>query len=414
MSGRKTLLAWLLLVVVSAAMPVAASASQSTASPVAGLSTGAPASPAQPTAVQGYVVQAAAVPTLSLNAYLQMMRKILASLDSSEGPLRRDPEEFRRRMEGAAAAIPATVRVRMPDGETVEVDERWIIQGLTELSRAAGGHSGAAMGNSGAAMGDSGVAAARNAALRERLEFLVEDLERLREVPGGRDKDRDRAQLRKILSAREFRPRPGAGGAFLTWLSDLLSRLLGGLELPDPRYQGLGKWIALGGLAVTFALVGLVYRWLRRATVPEAAWSDSWGTAGAAATADFEGGAAAAAAVGEYREAIRLTYLGALRRLQAIGAIDYEPARTNREHLARLRRRNSPLYEAFSRLTLLFDRKWYGHEPAQAEDLRVFRETAALIARPQPAVSTPEIGEQQPPPEAGEGLFNAGEKEGPP
>ena len=126
--------------------------------------------------------------------------------------------------------------------------------------------------------------------------------------------------------------------------------------------------------------MAIVYRLLRGATVYDVALSDQRDASGGQAPFDFETRAGAAAAAGGYREAIRLTFLGVLRGLHDRGLIKYDPARTNREYLASIRLRDRSLYEAFSQLIALFDRKWYGHEPAHAPDFRVFQEMAAGVA----------------------------------
>lgn len=66
-----------------------------------------------------------------------------------------------------------------------------------------------------------------------------------------------------------------------------------------------------------------------------------------------------AAAAGEHRRAVRLMYLHALRTLADHGAIDWNPAKTNRAYLREI---DPPaLREELSELTRLFERVWYGH-----------------------------------------------------
>lgn len=77
--------------------------------------------------------------------------------------------------------------------------------------------------------------------------------------------------------------------------------------------------------------------------------------------------AAPLAAAGDFRSALRLVYLAALLELDERELIRFDRTGTNWEYLAALRSR--PDIDATLRpVTMLFDRKWYGHEPAAESD----------------------------------------------
>ena len=80
-----------------------------------------------------------------------------------------------------------------------------------------------------------------------------------------------------------------------------------------------------------------------------------------------------AAAAGRYREAIRLLYLALLSRLDRQGLITYDQTKTNWEYLVTTRAIPA-LYRPVSQLTAIFDRQWYGFEPAVAGDWGLCRE----------------------------------------
>ncbi len=76
---------------------------------------------------------------------------------------------------------------------------------------------------------------------------------------------------------------------------------------------------------------------------------------------DFDADIAAAAARGDYRRAVRLFYLKALRELADRNLIVWRREKTNHDYVAELRR--SPLRRPFSELTYLFEHIWYGAFP---------------------------------------------------
>lgn len=84
--------------------------------------------------------------------------------------------------------------------------------------------------------------------------------------------------------------------------------------------------------------------------------------------ADPLGAANAYASRGEYRSAVRLAYIAALRRLAESGLITPEPNRTNWEYQRALRRRSRPLHDVLLPATRLFDRVWYGRRTATAAE----------------------------------------------
>lgn len=81
--------------------------------------------------------------------------------------------------------------------------------------------------------------------------------------------------------------------------------------------------------------------------------------------------AARLAETGEYREAIRFSFVASIVELARQNVLTIEPARTNRDYLLALRRRED-LLPAFIRLTALFEEFWYGQKKASRDDYANF------------------------------------------
>jgi hypothetical protein len=74
------------------------------------------------------------------------------------------------------------------------------------------------------------------------------------------------------------------------------------------------------------------------------------------------------AAVGNFRSAVRLTYIASLRQLETAGLLELEPNRTNWEYQRALRNRSRSASTVLLPATRLFDRIWYGSRQATSEE----------------------------------------------
>ncbi len=73
---------------------------------------------------------------------------------------------------------------------------------------------------------------------------------------------------------------------------------------------------------------------------------------------------------GDYKEATRLLYQIAIKRLDMAGAVIAHPNKTNWEYVSELR---EPLQsQRFTYLTMLFERIWYGDKPLSVNDFTTF------------------------------------------
>ncbi len=86
---------------------------------------------------------------------------------------------------------------------------------------------------------------------------------------------------------------------------------------------------------------------------------------------------------GNLKGSVRALYLGLLRLLSEHRVLEYDPARTNWEHLQQLRAQTDrTYYQTMAPLTLRFDLLWYGGVDAERADYQQFEEAfRTLTAR---------------------------------
>jgi hypothetical protein len=73
---------------------------------------------------------------------------------------------------------------------------------------------------------------------------------------------------------------------------------------------------------------------------------------------------------GDYKSAIRLSFLQSLQDLQEIPLIHWKKEKTNRDYLHELS--NHQQFIPFSSMVLLYEKAWYSESPATIEDMEVF------------------------------------------
>lgn len=189
--------------------------------------------------------------------------------------------------------------------------------------------------------------------------------------------DELKAVAQQILSGAEYqRQMRGAGQVPVT--QRLWEALFGWLRgiLSQPLFEGLQRahpvafWVLVAGLIGLLGLLlfhfAVILRSSLRAT-PRKVGEVSAAPDSKPGPQDLVAEAEQAAAAGRYREAIRCVYRALLSRLDAEGLISYDQTKTNWEYLNTIRSIEA-LYKPFAELTMLFDRKWYGLEPANVND----------------------------------------------
>ncbi len=209
--------------------------------------------------------------------------------------------------------------------------------------------------------------------ITDRLETMRQDSQALAQNSQP-DVGPARGKLESILKQREYRSIQAAAPAeslwdqFLDWIWNFVTRILGHAA-GHSRLNKVLLWgiVAVLGLALVAWLVHLLFNLSLsgfsrpRPQIPgdEAAAAGSW--------RELAERSRAAAARGEFREAIRILYSAAVRRIEEAGTWRADPARTHREYL-RLLPVDSSDRPRLTAIITCFERVWYGHAPASAND----------------------------------------------
>ena len=208
--------------------------------------------------------------------------------------------------------------------------------------------------------------------IEQRLQWELQQaqaLTRPSEVPSSQIA---RAQLKAVLSRREFRfVRPPSWWDLMwarvwRWIGRQVEKLMGRLHL-KPSVGNVLSWFLLGAAFLLLAL--MLWRNLRRASRGmthlglQAPASSAWGWK------QWADAARTAAAEQRYRDAVHCCYWAAVFRLEQMGVWRLDESRTPREYL-RLLPRGSQHREPMASLTRSFEMGWYGYRPvtpAQAQ-----------------------------------------------
>jgi hypothetical protein len=213
----------------------------------------------------------------------------------------------------------------------------------------------------------------------DSLDNLLAHLAALRREAQALAMDRSEAdgsapgKLQKILARREFRHVEAPNWldrkvqSYFQWLKELetkLIELLSGHARAEHAAR-MVPWILLI-VAAGFLMLWMIQRVLKRPprrklelqlsqAIPLRSWQQ------------ISQSAREAAARGEFREAIRLSYLAAVHRLEDLKFWKVDPTRTHREYLRMVRRERNE-YEPLSLLTRQFELAWYGSHPVTQGD----------------------------------------------
>lgn len=193
-----------------------------------------------------------------------------------------------------------------------------------------------------------------------------------------------REAARAELAKPEYRVgEPSVLDRAVTWFAGEIAELLGRAVRIVPG--GIGGVIVLVLLAVGLAVLlrlGLGPLQLRDGL------TDRRRGARDLTAAEYRGEAAALAADGRWREALRARFRAVVRELEQRGVLDHRPGRTAgeiaREAGAAVPTLGEPTREAAS----LFDSVWYGERPATRDDYDVMVAIDAAVAQQRLAVTT--------------------------
>lgn len=188
-------------------------------------------------------------------------------------------------------------------------------------------------------------------------------------VTGTQDK------AREVLSRGEFRRVRAPGlretwsDRILRWIGDFIRKL--GEKTPDMHV--VSRTLLWGFIAVAVLLVAFIFKSYLEQQEAEVAWKLSGGVAPLSAKSwhAWLKDARAAAASGDWRQAVRFGYWAGISALESAGAWRPDRARTPREYL-RLIDAKHQHRGTLNTMTQRFERVWYAQQPATQAD---FEET---------------------------------------
>ena len=267
------------------------------------------------------------------------------------------------------------------EGVRLRVDNRWLIEEIETILEI-----------------DPGAPEARTRL--NDLEFRLGRLRRLMQtspktlpVP---DYQLERELLHTIVSGSEYRPEEVRESSVRQWLSRLKESLLSMIRRLIPGSARTGpadvddqlSRFQKAVLVITIPLaIYLLFRLLsglriRRRLSPDTASREILGetiTPDLSPT-DLLERARLSAQAGEYRHAIRFSFIASILQMAQHDILAVYPSRTNRDYLKALPR-GSEILPIFSILTSLFEDFWYGQRTVSAEDYDHFNNLVLLLGR---------------------------------
>ena len=215
--------------------------------------------------------------------------------------------------------------------------------------------------------------------LRQLINAMKQEAESLAAIHGYTLAAKAEPLLENILHRKEFRDAlgPSAGEILRArinrWIFEMFVRLLNKLRLGKKT----GNILAWSVIGLAFLLLcSIVWRWLTRGSRPGAALpaisiepSDA---------RQWVQEALAAAERGDYRAALHCAYWGAIARLEDLGRLNRDRARTPRESLRLLEGRPAE-HRLLQGMTGIFERVWYGYRVPSTADWTGARELLEKI-----------------------------------
>ncbi len=203
--------------------------------------------------------------------------------------------------------------------------------------------------------------------LQRRLRAMQEEAEELHAAGPVPPLEPARAELARIFEQREFRAMRGPSWLDRVrekiglWLERQFARLLSRIHL-GATFGNFFVWavIALAFLALIWILRDSLSRFSRPPVV-------EFGSLRAVGDVrNWLKEATSAAGRGDYREAVHCAYWAGVARLEEMGLLVADRARTPREALRLLR--GEPQRASLENLTQCLERVWYGFRPVSSSD----------------------------------------------
>lgn len=204
--------------------------------------------------------------------------------------------------------------------------------------------------------------------LRLLLNGMKEEAQEMGRSQGSASPAKAQASLEEILRRKEFQGARGPSASEILmsrisrWLFEKLGRLFSMLRV-SARTGNIIVWCVI--VLAFLALCYMVWKWIL-------GWQPAQVAQPAAPSAVSDARqwiqeALAAAERGDYRAALHCAYWGAIARLEDLGRLSRDRARTPRESL-RLLETQPGDHRLLHALTGIFERVWYGYRAASESD----------------------------------------------
>lgn len=206
-----------------------------------------------------------------------------------------------------------------------------------------------------------------NESLARASAILAQTFEAVRRSEGlaALDPDRARDALESTLRAPDFQRVQDWRSAVVSWILDLIERLLPGLQAPNITRENIAAVLAPIAAITLIVVAATVLRGARAKLVREALVAADVGPRGPT-VADRLREAEEARRAGRLRDALRALFLAALLALERRGALRLDPALTDRELLTRAA--HLAARGDLEALVTLYERAWYGlRDPSDAD-----------------------------------------------
>jgi len=193
-------------------------------------------------------------------------------------------------------------------------------------------------------------------------------------------------KLKKVLARKEFgKESASVLGKMLTWLGKQLEKLLGrlfgkiglGLISVSKDFSFIVTIVITALFLLLLAYIIAKISKLRRAAYAPVL-ADEGVYSGPSSPQKALEEAAKNASEGDFRNALRLVYLAVLLRLDERELIEFNRTGTNWEYLSTLRKHRK-VHDTLKPVTMVFDCKWYGHEPASNDDYKSFVQAYEMV-----------------------------------
>lgn len=265
--------------------------------------------------------------------------------------------------------VPAQEDVEL-DGQTIRTNNAWLHDAVNLVIKDA--------------YGDEEQVRSMLIEIADRLFLLQQSVNTSLTADNGTATDHH-ALLTKILARHEYLPEEQKETALKKWgkqiwkkIEELLMKLLAGRS-PQVGSTGTATAnivrIAVILILLAAASIGLVklLRRLRRRRKPNDKVREVLGEElpDDMTPADLLNNANQLARAGDFRSAIRRTYIALLCDLEQRGKVRLHRSKTNRDYLDELKPQPS-LYPTFSIMTSAFEHVWYGQEPATETEFNDF------------------------------------------